>query len=47
VLNEQRCILVVTHDNRIFEFADRIMQMEDGRITGIRSGAWAEAHEPQ
>lgn len=28
----QRCVLVVTHDNRIFDFADRIVEMEDGRI---------------
>lgn len=27
-----RCVLVVTHDNRIFSFADRIVEMEDGRI---------------
>jgi len=33
VLNERRCILIVTHDARIFEFADRIMHMEDGRVT--------------
>lgn len=33
VLNAQRCILIVTHDARIFEFADRIMHMEDGRVT--------------
>lgn len=38
VLNEKRCILIVTHDNRIFEYADRIMRMEDGRITGIIRG---------
>ena len=35
VLTKQRCILIVTHDARIFEFADRIMHMEDGRITKI------------
>ncbi|MEN6374065.1 MAG: ABC transporter ATP-binding protein [Smithella sp.] len=35
VLDDKRCIIVVTHDNRIFEYADRIMKMEDGRITGI------------
>jgi putative ABC transport system ATP-binding protein len=35
VLNERRCILIVTHDTRIFEFADRIMHMEDGRVTRI------------
>jgi len=25
----------VTHDSRIYEYADRIMFMEDGRITRI------------
>ena len=34
VLDAHRCILIVTHDARIFEFADRIFHMEDGRITG-------------
>lgn len=32
ILNEKRAIIVVTHDNRIFEFATRIITMEDGRI---------------
>jgi putative ABC transport system ATP-binding protein len=35
VLNANRCILIITHDSRIFEFADRIMTMEDGRITHL------------
>jgi putative ABC transport system ATP-binding protein len=34
LLNDKRCILVVTHDDRIFEFATRILKMEDGRLTG-------------
>ena len=38
VLNDKRCILIVTHDDRIFEFADRIMRMEDGRILAIEEG---------
>ena len=38
ILDEKRCILIVTHDSRIFEYADRIMRMEDGRITGIEQG---------
>lgn len=33
-LNQNRCILIVTHDSRIYEFATRILQMEDGRLTG-------------
>ena len=28
----QRCVIVVTHDNRIYHWADRIQEMEDGRI---------------
>lgn len=39
VLNENRAILTVTHDARIFEYADRIMHMEDGRITGFEKAA--------
>ncbi|HEV2285265.1 MAG TPA: ABC transporter ATP-binding protein [Steroidobacteraceae bacterium] len=35
LLTEQRCIVIVTHDARIYEFADRIMRMEDGRITAV------------
>jgi putative ABC transport system ATP-binding protein len=38
ILNENRCIIIVTHDSRIFEYADRIMKMEDGRITDIEKG---------
>jgi putative ABC transport system ATP-binding protein len=34
VLNERRCILIVTHDSRIYEFATRILRMEDGRLAG-------------
>lgn len=29
-----RAVLVVTHDNRIYHYADRIIAMEDGRIAG-------------
>jgi len=38
VLTDKRCIIVVTHDSRIFEYADRIMKMADGRITGVEKG---------
>lgn len=30
----QRTVVIVTHDNRIFHFADRILEMSDGRLTG-------------
>lgn len=39
ILNDNTCILIVTHDARIFEFADRIMYMEDGKITRFDKGA--------
>jgi putative ABC transport system ATP-binding protein len=35
ILTDQRCIVIVTHDSRIYEYADRIMKMEDGRMTGV------------
>jgi len=38
ILNENRCILIVTHDARINEYADRIMHMEDGRLTAFDKG---------
>jgi putative ABC transport system ATP-binding protein len=42
LLNENRCILIVMHDNRIYEYADRIIKMEDGRIVEIISGGLSE-----
>ena len=38
ILSPQRCIIIVTHDSRIYEFADRIMKMEDGKLTGFEKG---------
>jgi putative ABC transport system ATP-binding protein len=38
ILNAKRSILIVTHDARINEYADRIIHMEDGRITGLDKG---------
>jgi len=42
LLNDKRCILIITHDSRIFEFADRIIEMEDGKIVNIKSGGEIE-----
>ena len=36
---DDRALVVVTHDARIFEFADRIARMDDGRITDITTGS--------
>lgn len=32
--DKNRAVLIVTHDNRIYHFADRILEMSDGRIIG-------------
>jgi putative ABC transport system ATP-binding protein len=34
-MGDGRSLIIVTHDSRIFSFADRIAKMDDGRITGI------------
>ncbi len=31
-LSDKRALIIVTHDNRVFNFADRIARMDDGRI---------------
>ena len=33
-----RAVIVVTHDSRIFEFADNITHMEDGRAVSVEQG---------
>jgi len=38
VLSDTRAIVIVTHDARINEFANRILNMEDGRLTSITEG---------
>jgi len=35
ILNQDRCVIIVTHDSRIYEYADSIMKMEDGKIIGF------------
>ena len=30
-----RALIVVTHDTRVFEFADRIARMDDGKIIEV------------
>ena len=33
-----RAVIVVTHDSRVYSFADRIASMEDGRIGSVEAG---------
>ena len=39
-----RCVVVVTHDSRIFPFADRIAEMEDGRVKAVYGSENLPAH---
>jgi len=34
-LQPDRAVIVVTHDNRVFNFGDRIIHMDDGIVSGI------------
>jgi putative ABC transport system ATP-binding protein len=43
-LDGDRCLVVVTHDARIFSFADRIAHMSDGRLEDITTGAQHPLH---
>ncbi|MDB5335727.1 MAG: transporter ATP-binding protein [Planctomycetaceae bacterium] len=36
-VHPDRAVLVVTHDNRVFEYGDRIVSMTDGRIEKIET----------
>ena len=43
-LGDGRSLVIVTHDQRIFGFADRIAQMDDGRIVKILASAEEMKH---
>ena len=38
-LHEDRALIIVTHDARIFEFANRIAEMDDGHVVEIRENS--------
>jgi putative ABC transport system ATP-binding protein len=35
-LHKDRTLVIVTHDARIFNFADRIAEMDDGHIVKVK-----------
>jgi len=37
-----RCVIVVTHDNRVFKYADRITEMEDGKVSRVHENQPAD-----
>jgi putative ABC transport system ATP-binding protein len=36
-VRDKRTLVIVTHDSRIFDYADRMAHMDDGRIESVRS----------
>jgi len=44
-VSADRCVLVVTHDSRVFRFGDRIAEMVAGRITAVREGQHRHAQD--
>ncbi len=42
-LRVDRAVVVVTHDNRVFDFGDRITRMDDGKIAEIRDNEHTHA----
>jgi len=35
-MHKDRTLVIVTHDARIFDFADRIAEMDDGHIIKVK-----------
>lgn len=46
-VQSDRAVIVVTHDSRVYSFADRIASMEDGRIDEVRTGDASRASSPR
>lgn len=38
-----RAVIVVTHDSRVYDFGDRIVEMSDGQVRGVHLGPTAAA----
>jgi putative ABC transport system ATP-binding protein len=44
-IDAERALVIVTHDARIFPFADRIAHMDDGHIDRVELGDASRAHD--
>jgi putative ABC transport system ATP-binding protein len=45
-VGDKRTLVIVTHDYRIFEFADRVARMDDGQIVSVEPGGRANRSLP-
>jgi len=39
---DDRCVIIVTHDTRVLEFGDRVARLDDGKIVGIGAPSTGE-----
>ncbi len=46
-LKDDRALIIVTHDARIFEFAHRIARMDDGRVLKVETNLDRARHEQE
>jgi putative ABC transport system ATP-binding protein len=42
-LQSDRAVIVVTHDSRVYEFGDRIVEMSDGKVVRVEEARAAYA----
>lgn len=40
VVQPGRAVIVVTHDQRVFDFGDRVIEMIDGRVVNVSTGGY-------
>jgi putative ABC transport system ATP-binding protein len=36
-IDQDRVVIVVTHDNRVFDFGDRVIEMADGVVENVKT----------
>ena len=46
-VDSKRAVIVVTHDNRVFEFGNRIAHMDDGHIERVEENNHASPADAQ
>jgi putative ABC transport system ATP-binding protein len=44
-LDASRAVIIVTHDNRVFDLADRILEIEDGRVVSDKRPSRAKERQ--
>jgi putative ABC transport system ATP-binding protein len=44
-VQQDRAVIVVTHDSRVYRFGDRIIRMSDGHVDSVQLGPFDDEHE--